>query len=58
MADVRPQLPVLDFDQIGPNVGERFPDVTLPDQSDRPVNLHGHRNGRKALIVFHRSAGW
>ncbi len=56
--DARPPLPVLDFDQIGPQVGERFPDITLPDQNGNPVNLHDHRDGRKGLIVFHRSAGW
>jgi len=58
MTDTRPQLPVLDFDKIGPQVGARFPDVTLADQSGEPVNLHAHRNGRKGLVVFHRSAGW
>lgn len=58
MTDSRPSLPVLDFDEIGPNVGERFPDVTQPDQSGQLVNLHEHRNGREALVVFHRSAGW
>jgi peroxiredoxin len=51
-------MPVLDFDQIGPNVGERFPDITLPDQSGSPVNLQEHRGDRKGLVVFHRSASW
>ena len=58
MTDVRPPMPVLDFNQIGPQVGQRFPDIELPDQSGNPVNLHEHRNGRKGLIVFHRSADW
>jgi hypothetical protein len=43
---------------VGPSVGRRFPDVQLPDQTGRIVDLHEHRGGRKALIVFHRSAGW
>lgn len=51
-------MPVLDFDQIGPNVGERFPDITLPDQFGSPVNLQEHRGDRKGLVVFHRSASW
>lgn len=51
-------MPELDFDKIGPLVGERFPDITLPDQNGESVNLHAHRNGRKGLIVFHRSANW
>ena len=51
-------IPELDFDTVGPSVGERFPDVTLPDQTGEPVDLHAHRAGRKALVVFHRSADW
>jgi len=41
-----------------PKVGERFPDLTLPDQSGRPVDLHAARGTRKALVVFYRSARW
>ena len=51
-------LPEVDFSTIGPAVGTRFPDVLLPDQSGRLVDLHEHRAGRKALVVFHRSADW
>ena len=58
MTDTRLALPALDFEEIGPKVGKRFPDIELPDQSGRRVNLHEHRNGRKALVVFHRSASW
>lgn len=54
----RPPLPQLDPDAIGPAVGERFPDVVLPDQHGRLVDLHRHRAGRPALFVVHRSAGW
>jgi len=42
----------------GPAVGERFPDITLPDQSGTPVRLHEARRGRRALVVFYRSARW
>jgi hypothetical protein len=48
----------IDFSQIGPAVGERFPDVILPDQNGTTVSLHQARGGRRALVVFHRSAGW
>ena len=48
----------IDFSKIGPAVGERFPDVILPDQNGTTVNLHQARGGRRALVVFHRSAGW
>ncbi len=53
-----PQLPVLDFDHIGPRVGTRFPDIRLPDQTGRVVDLHEERAGRRALVVFYRSARW
>jgi hypothetical protein len=51
-------LPEPDFDSIGPQVGERFPDVVLPDQTGTLVDLHEHRAGRRAIVVFHRSADW
>jgi peroxiredoxin len=53
-----PSLPMIDFDTIGPAVGTRFPDVVLPDQTGRTVDLHVARAGRRALIVFYRSADW
>jgi peroxiredoxin len=53
-----PQLPVLDFSRIGPAAGSRFPDVRLPDQTGRTVDLHAQRAGRRALVVVYRSAGW
>jgi len=52
------QFPVTDFSAIGPQVGERFPDVVLPDQHGNPVDLHDARGQRRALIIFHRSARW
>lgn len=42
----------------GPEVGERLPDFTLPDQHGRPVNITAARDGGRALVVFHRSARW
>ena len=47
-----------DYSQIGPAVGEIFPDFELPDGEERAVRLHGWRNGRRAVIVFYRSAAW
>ena len=46
-----PELPVLDFSQIGPAVGSRFPDVCLPDQTGQLLDVHAHRAGRRALFV-------
>lgn len=51
-------IPEVDFASIGPSVGERFPDVRLPDQTGQIVDLHEHRAGRRALFVVHRSADW
>lgn len=42
----------------GPTIGERFPDVVLPDQQNVPIDLHRARDGRQALVVFYRSARW
>ena len=53
-----PAMPKLDFITIGPKVGERFPDVRLPDQHGKVVDLHADRGGRSALVVFYRSARW
>ena len=51
-------LPPRDFRTIGPREGERFPDVRLPDQTGAAVDLHAARAGRRAVVVFHRSAEW
>lgn len=48
----------IDFDKIGPPVGARMPDIALPNQWGKPVDLHARRSGRRALVVVHRSAGW
>ncbi len=58
MSDPRPSLPQLDFSTIGPAVGGRFPDVVLPNQHGTSVDLHRERSGRRALVLFHRSASW
>ena len=51
-------LPAVDFTRVGPAVGTPFPDVQLPDQHGQVVDLHRARAGKKALVVFHRSAKW
>jgi peroxiredoxin len=55
---VSPQLPVVDFSRVGPSTGSRFPDVSLPDQTGRLVDLHAELGDRRALVVFYRSARW
>ncbi len=51
-------LPPIDFTAIGPAIGTPFPDVRLPNQRGRVVDLHAARAGRRALVVFFRSARW
>lgn len=47
-----------EFTGKGPAIGTQFPDITLPDQTGAPVRLHEARRGRRALVVFYRSARW
>lgn len=54
----KPSLPAIDFGTVGPAIGERFPDLLLPDQAGIPVDIHAERAGRRAIVVFFRSAGW
>ena len=42
----------------GPDVGERMPDITLPDQTGTLVNIEEARGDDRALVVFHRSLRW
>lgn len=53
-----PVLPQLDFSTIGPRVGERLPDIVLPDQHGTIVDVHASRGTRRAVLVFYRSASW
>lgn len=53
-----PQLPFVDFAGIGPAVGERFPDVVLPDQHGMRLSLSQRRRNRRTLVVVYRSASW
>ena len=48
----------IDLSQIGPAVGDRFPDGILPDQHGNLVDLHHARGHHRALVIFHRSAAW
>ncbi len=52
------RFPPIDFTVIGPLVGARLPDVRLPDQQGQTIDLHTARAGRRALVVFYRSARW
>ena len=47
-----------DMAQIGPAVGTPFPDFELPDAAGARISFHAWRAGRRALVVFYRSAKW
>ena len=42
----------------GPAIGERLPDFVLPNQRGEKVDFHADRAGRRAAVVFQRSAVW
>lgn len=42
----------------GPEIGDRLPDFSLPDQNGNQRSFHTDRNGQKAVVVFYRSAVW
>jgi hypothetical protein len=56
--DLKPEYPVVDLEHVGPPIGSRFPDVRLPNQHGRLVDLHMERAGRRAIVVIYRSASW
>ncbi len=52
------RAPETDAFPTGPAVGQLLPDFTLPDQNGRLVNFAAARQGRRAMVVFYRSARW
>ncbi|MBK9168486.1 MAG: redoxin domain-containing protein [Bryobacterales bacterium] len=55
MMIVRPPVEVF---RTGPDIGERLPEFTLPDQHGRIVRLSGARAGRPAVVHFFRTVRW
>ena len=49
--------PKSDF-PTGPAVGTRLPDVIAPNHDGTPIDVHRHRGGKPAVVVFYRSAVW
>ena len=48
----------VDVSKLGPQVGERVPDFTLPDQTGTVQTLQSIMGSRGAMLVFLRSADW
>ena len=42
----------------GPEIGERLPTFSLPNQQGRLVDYHADRGDSKSIVVFFRSAVW
>ncbi len=42
----------------GPDVGERLPEFTLPNQDGELIDFHQHRGASKSIVVFYRSVVW
>ncbi len=43
---------------LGPQVGERVPDFSLPDQNGRVWTRDSILGPSGAIVLFHRSANW
>jgi hypothetical protein len=48
----------VDVARLGPQVGQRVPDFSLPDQAGRVHTLDSIMGPRGAMLVFLRSADW
>jgi hypothetical protein len=48
----------IDVSRLGPQVGERVPDFSLPDQHGRTRTVASIMGARGAMLVFVRSADW
>jgi len=48
----------IDVSALGPQVGDRAPGFSLPDQNGQLQTLESVRGPNGSLILFHRSADW
>jgi hypothetical protein len=48
----------IDVSKLGPQVGERVPEFSLPDQNGNTQTLQSIMGPRGAVLVFYRSADW
>jgi hypothetical protein len=57
MAQTTPRQKI-DVSKLGPQVGERIPDFSLPDQNGKKQTLQSIMGPKGAMLVFIRSADW
>jgi hypothetical protein len=48
----------IDVSKLGPQVGDRVPDFSLPDQNGKAWTLASIMGRKGAMLVFIRSADW
>jgi hypothetical protein len=48
----------MDVQKLGPQIGERVPDFSLPDQHGNVHSLQSIMGPKGAFLVFFRSADW
>jgi hypothetical protein len=48
----------IDVSTLGPQVGEKVPDFSLPDQMSTTRTLQSIMGSKGAMLVFIRSADW
>lgn len=48
----------VDVQKLGPQLGERVPDFSLPDQRGEMHTLQSLMGPKGAILVFFRSADW
>ena len=48
----------IDVHSLGPQIGERVPGFSLPDQNGRIQTLQSIMGPNGAMLLFHRSADW
>ena len=48
----------IDVASLGPQVGERVPAFSLPDQNGQVQTLESILGPNGAILLFHRSADW
>jgi hypothetical protein len=54
---MQPRTPV-DVASLGPQVGERVPGFSLPDQNGQVWTHESVLGPKGAILLFHRSADW
>ena len=54
----RQTMAVVDVTKLGPQVGEKVPDFSLPDQHGQTRTLASLMGPKGLVLVFNRSADW